>query len=162
MSSMFSCELSGDWSKAISTLKNIQNNVYPMFSAQLYENGDLVLDKIQGHIDAQDLGWTNLSEHTVELKGGDATIYVETGELRDSFKVMKVKSSQNNATIVVGIEPNQTHGDSGVKMSDLMVWLEYGTDKMPPRPLIRPVFEEVQKLIQDNWKGLFEKVVKGG
>ena len=47
-------------------------------------------------------------------------------------------------------------------MNTLMIWLEYGTDKMTPRPLIQPTFEEVQDIIKDNWEECFKKLCKGG
>ena len=82
----------------------------------------------------QDLSWTPLSEHTIELKGGDSTIYVETGQLRSGLSVRRIKSSSTGSTIFVGASPWKRH-NGGMKLSDLLIWLEYGTDKMPPRPL---------------------------
>ena len=43
-----------------------------------------------------------------------------------------------------------------------MIWLEYGTDKMPPRPLIQPTYEEVMGIIEKNWESYFKKLCKGG
>ena len=48
-----------------------------------------------------------------------------------------------------------------MKLSDLLIWLEYGTDKIPPRPLVQPTIKEVEKILQDHWKDLFEDLVKG-
>ena len=42
-----------------------------------------------------------------------------------------------------------------------MIWLEYGTDKIPPRPLVRPTIEEVEDIIKSHWKELFQELVKG-
>ena len=39
--------------------------------------------------------------------------------------------------------------------------LEYGTDKIPPRPLVQPTIKEVEKILKDHWKDLFESLVKG-
>lgn len=156
----FRLQLRGDWNKAGIYLRNLAVKLRPAFEAQLYEDGQLILDTIKGHIDAQDLNWTPLSERTIELKGGDDTIYVETGELYDGLTVRRIKSATKGSTIFVGASPWKRH-KNGMKMSDLMIWLEYGTDKIPPRPIIRPTHEEVQKVLQQHWKELFEDLCKG-
>lgn len=153
-------ELRGDWNRAGIYLKNLAVRLKPAFEAQLYEDGQLVLEKIKEHIDRQDLNWTPLAERTIELKGGDDTIYVDTGELYDGLTVRRIKSLTKGSTIFVGASPWKRH-KGGMKMSDLMIWLEYGTDKIPPRPIIRPTHEEVQKVLQQHWKELFEDLCKG-
>ena len=67
---------------------------------------------------------------------------------------------QNGATLFVGASAWKRTPD-GVKFSDLMIWLEYGTDKIPPRPLVEPTIEEVEDILKDHWKDLFESLVKG-
>ena len=157
----FTLEMTGDWNRAGLHLRNLVANLNPQFQAQFMEDGDFVLKTMQGHIDSQDLGWTPLSPHTVELKGGDTTILVETGQLRNGLSVRRIKSSATGTTIFVGASPWKHHA-GGMNLSDLLIWLEYGTDKMPPRPLVQPTIEEVQDILQDHWKDLFEQLVKGG
>ena len=45
-------------------------------------------------------------------------------------------------------------------MSELMIWLEYGTDKIPPRPLVQPTLEEVEDLLKKHWEDLMKELVK--
>ena len=127
--------MTGDWNKAGIFFKNLAVKLKPAFEAQLYEDGEFVLKTMKDHIDKQDLNWTPLSEKTIELKGGDDTIYVETGQLKDGLVVRRIKSTVKGSTIFVGASPWKRH-EGGMKMSDLMIWLEYGTDKIPPRPPI--------------------------
>lgn len=155
-----SLTLTGDWNKAGIYLKNLAVRLRPAFEGQIYEDGEFVLDKMRGHIDSQDLSWTPLADRTVELKGGDTTIYVETGQLRDGLTVRRVKSSTKGSTIFVGASPWKRH-DGGMKMSDLMIWLEYGTDKIPPRPLVQPTLEEVEDILKDHWKDLMKELLRG-
>ena len=152
--------LTGDWNKAGICLKNLSVKLKPAFEAQLYEDGEFVLEKMRGHIDSQDLSWTPLSERTIELKGGDTTIYVETGSLRNGLVVRRIKSSVSGSTVFIGASPWKHH-EGGMKMSELMIWLEYGTDKIPPRPLVQPTFEEVRDIIKNNWVNLMKELVKG-
>lgn len=152
-------EMTGDWNKAGLYLRNLAVKLKPAFEAQLYEDGEFVLEKMRGHIDNQDLSWTPLSERTVELKGGDTTIYVKTGQLRDGLTVRRIKSSVKGSTIFIGASPWKRH-KGGMKMSDLMIWLEYGTDKIPPRPLVEPTIEEVRDLLKEHWKELMKELVE--
>ena len=157
----FSLTMTGDWQRAGITLKHIQTQLAPAFKAQLYEDGEFILEKLQGHIDSQDLGWTPLSDSTIRLKHGDSTIYVETGELRDGLVVRRIKSASNGCTVFVGGSPWKHHS-SGLTMCELTIYLEYGTSKMPARPLIRPTYEEVQDIIKQHWEDLFQEICKGG
>lgn len=152
--------VTGDWNKAGIYLKNLAVKLKPTFEGQLYEDGEFVLEKIRDHIDAQDLGWTPLAERTIELKGGDSTIYIETGQLKNGLVVRRIKSTTKGSTLYVGASPWKRH-DGGMSMSDLMIWLEYGTDKIPPRPLIQPTFEEVKDILKDHWKDLMKELIKG-
>lgn len=152
-------ELTGDWNRAGIYMRNLAVKLKPAFEAQIYEDGEFVLEIMRDHIDSQDLSWTPLAERTVELKGGDTTIYVETGQLRNGLIVRRIKSSAKGSTVFVGASPWKRH-EGGMKMSELMIWLEYGTDKLPPRPLVQPTFEEVQDLLKDHWTDLMKELIK--
>lgn len=157
----FNLTLSGDWNKAGLYLQNLAVKLFPAFLAQIDEDGDFVLETMRGHIDNQDLGWTPLAQRTIELKGGDDTILIETGALRNGLSVRRIKSSAKGSTIFIGASPWKGHAPSGRKLSELMIWLEYGTNKMPPRPLIQPTIEEVEDILKSNWEGLMKELVKG-
>ena len=154
-----SLKLTGDWNRAGVYLKNLAIKLKPTFEAQLWEDGKLVLETMRGHIDSQDLNWTPLSDRTIELKGGDTTIYVETGQLRNGLTVRRIKSTVKGSTLFIGASPWKRH-EGGMKMSDLMIWLEYGTDKIPPRPLVQPTIEEVEKILKEHWQELMKELIK--
>lgn len=151
--------LSGDWNRAGLYMKNLAVKLKPAFQAQLYEDGEFVLEVMKDHIRDQDLNWTPLAQRTVELKGGDTTIYVETGQLRDGLTVRRIKSSTKGSTVFIGASPWKRH-EGGMKMSDLLIWLEYGTDKIPPRPLVQPTIEEVKDLLKEHWEDLMKELIK--
>lgn len=151
----------GDWTRAGVVLQGLSVNLVPAFKAQIEEDGNLILKTLIDHIDAQDLPWTPLAERTIELKGGDSTIYVETGYLKDNLQVRRVKSVANGFTLFIGASAWKRTPD-GVKLSDLMIWLEYGTDKIPPRPLIRPTWDEVEPVIKEHWREILKDFIKTG
>lgn len=123
----------------------------PLAQVKLYENGKLVLETMQGHIESQDLNWVPLSKSTVRQKGNDK-IYIETGALKDGLGIRKIKSAKDDVTIFIGASPWKTHKPSGLKYSDLMMYLEYGTSKIPPRPLVQPTYDELEKQLKSGWE----------
>ena len=148
-----SITLDGDWERLQRCLFGLANNLNPDFIAQFDEDGEFVVEKMKGHIAAQDLGWAPLSPNTIRLKG-HSTIYVETGTIYGSIEAKKISSGAGGCTIIVGVPAGAGH-PSGYSMGTIMGWLEYGTSKQPPRPLIRPVYDEVQSILQEHWKSLF-------
>ena len=156
----FNLKMTGDWNKAGIFMKTLAVRLRPAFELQLYKDGEFVLEKIKGHIESQDLNWTPLAERTIELKGGDDTIYIETGQLFNGLTIRRIKSTVKGSTIYVGASPWKKH-EGGMSMSDLMIWLEYGTDKIPPRPVIQPTYEEVKDILKSNWEDLLKELCKG-
>lgn len=154
------CKMYGDWSKAGVILKRLAVNLNPFAKGMLYEDGQLVLETIQGHIDKQDLNWIPLANSTVRAKGSD-DIYVETGSLRNGLTVRKIKSSKDDLVLFVGASPWKRHAPSGKKMSEILIFLEYGTSRIPPRPLVEPTFEEVKSKIQKEWRGAIADFIGG-
>ena len=161
-----SLKMTGDWKKAGVVLRNLSVRLYPAFELQLQSDGDFVLEKLRSHIDSQDLGWSPLAERTIELKGGDDTIMIDSGQFRDGLVVRRVKSSVKGSTFFIGASPWKRHTNArtgeSVPFDSLMIWLEYGTDKMPPRPLIQPTYEEVIDTITKNWETYFKKLCMSG
>ena len=154
------CTMYGDWAKAGVVLKRLAVNLNPFAKGMLYEDGQLVLETIQGHIDKQDLNWIPLAKSTVRAKGRD-DIYVETGSLRNGLTVRKIKSSKDDLVLFVGASPWKRHAPSGKKMSEILIFLEYGTSRIPPRPLVEPTFEEVKSKIQKEWRGAIADFIGG-
>lgn len=153
-------QMYGDWHKCGAVLKALSTQLFPVCKAKLYENSKLVLETMQGHIDKQDLPWEALSEITIRLKE-DEKIYIETGYLRDNIGVRKIKSAKNDITYFIGASPWKTHPESGEKFSDIMMYMEYGTITQPPRPLVRPTYEEVSKQIKKEWQDYLRDIIRG-
>lgn len=151
----------GDWKKCGMLFKALSVKLYPAFQGRLYEDSKFVVEKMQGHIDRQDLDWIPLSDITVRLKQ-DEKIYVETGYLRDNIGVRKIKSSKSDVTYFIGASPWKTHPASGKKFSEIMAYMEYGTATQPGRPLIRPTYDEVKSQFKKEWKEYLQDLVKGG
>ena len=96
-----------------------------------------------------------------EQKGHDK-IYVETGWLKENLSVRRITIKPLRSTIFVGASPWKTHKPSGKKFSELMIMLEYGTDEIPARPLIRPTWAEIEKEIKAGWRKMFKDKLRKG
>lgn len=151
----------GDWTKAGTVLQALAVKTLPNFVAQITEDADLLLKTLQNHIDAQDLGWTPLAESTIIAKGGDTTIYIESGTLRNGLSVRKVRAPANGITLFIGASPWKSHPESGRTLNEIMIWMEYGTDKQVARPLVRPTWEELKPIIVNNLSSILPDIVKG-
>lgn len=158
MSQGLELHLEGDWDRAVFSLQNLAKKLNPSFKSDFDSDAEYVLETLKNHIVRQDLGWVPLSEHTIQLKGGSKTIMIETGTLLNSFEVKPV--SGNDYSLFVGVDSG-SH-PSGEDVQDIMMWLEYGTDKMPPRPLIQPTYKEVQKELKNRWRKVLADLVNGG
>ena len=150
----------GDWDKLNQVLSKIKSSgIVPAFRGKLNDMGDYVVEKIQGHIQSQDLNWSPLSDRTIELKAGDDRIYIDTGLLMNSF-CAKVTTKGSDFCLYVGVDPNATTND-GTKLSDVLIYMEYGTDSQVPRPLIQPTAKEVTPIIKKEVAEAIKKVLRG-
>jgi hypothetical protein len=154
-------KLTGDWKKAGLMLQWLTASLSPICHARLYEDGELIVKRMVEHIDRQDLPWKPLSDVTIAIKG-NSQVYVDTGWLKENLSVRRMKTSPLKSTVFVGASPWKTHKPSGKKFSELMIMLEYGTDEIPARPLIRPTWEEMKKEIESGWQKMFKDVLRKG
>jgi len=134
--------MTGEWQTAGAKIDFIGRRLTPSATKAMRQCGEELIDVMRGHIEKQDLPWKPLARTTVIMKGS-SLIYIETGDLYENgFKVRALKSDKKGSTFFVGANPWTRHKPSGKKMNELLTELEYGTDKIPPRPIVRPSVEE--------------------
>lgn len=83
--------------------------------------------------------------HRLSLKTWEAT-----GVLKDS-----IVSKKRLGYYYVGIDPNRRYRN-GARVLDIASYLEYGTSRMPARPLFRPIFEDIRKNLDNYWMDFLE------
>lgn len=149
----------GDWTLFRDKLKSC-THINQKAKDKLQEDSKLVVEKIEGHIDRQDLSWTPLSDSTTSQKGSNE-IYIETGALRNSFNVSKVKESSKELTYHVGVPSNKVHTESGLTYNQLLEYMEFGTMTQPARPLIQPTNREIQKELKQDWVNFLKEEIGG-
>lgn len=153
----------GDWARAGTVLRGLSSRggrVTKAFKATVDRDGNIIKEKLVGHIDAQDLNWKPLSPHTIELKHGNSTVYVETGTLKKNIRARRISAPSNGYSLFIGCAP-QAHNKDGSKLSDIMIYLEYGTSKIPARPLIRPTWDEVKGQIKNDMRKTLRGLIRG-
>lgn len=149
----------GQWDEANKALSTLASDLSPTLKAVVSDSGELVLDKLRGHIYSGDLGWTPLSPDTIRIKHGNSTILVETGTLANSFTVQKFDLG-TGINVFVGI-PQGTSHPSGISADTLMLWIEQGTSRMPARPLIAPTLDEVAQELSNKWWSAMKTFIGG-
>lgn len=55
----------------------------------------------------------------------------------------------------VGVDPSKRYRN-GMKVIDIARCMEYGTSRMPARPLFRPIFEDIRKNLGSYWDDFLE------
>jgi len=82
-----------------------------------------------------------------ERKNLSLKIWEATSLLKNNITYWR---SDNNW--VVGVPRNIYYEDTGVRVHTVVRWMEYGTIKMPARPLFRPVRDRLSKDIRMYWE----------
>lgn len=142
---MIITKLTGDWNKLANKLTSLPSDIAQAKEQGLEKAGDETVKTIKGHLERQDLGWTPLDESTIKEKG-HSKILIETGTLASSIKLTEVSKD------AIFIGANDTSYPNGESVNDVLKYHEFGTETEPPRPLVRPSFNEVQPKVKNMLK----------
>lgn len=96
---------------------------------------------VVGHILAQDLPWEKLAPATRRNKTENKDmIYIDSETYLNNIKVWK-----HNGQAFVGVKKGTTYKrkSGNVSLERVAIWMEFGTSKMPARPLWGPSIEEL-------------------
>jgi hypothetical protein len=146
----------GPWDKVKLWLRRAATgSVGKQANEQLQAVGEETVKRVKKHIQSQDLGWPPLSRETIRKKG-HPKIYVDSGAFVSNIK-MQVKEGRFKTTIFVG--PTQQSTRTGLTFQQLAAYMEYGTSRMPARPVWRPSYDEV-KADNKPWEALLDTVVE--
>lgn len=93
------------------------------------------LDKLLGQLPKK-MGFTALrgavrAGAKIIMEDAKARVSVDTGDLRDSIRIQKVRARGTSVTFVVGAEKKEFYGQ----------FIEFGTSKQSARPWLRPAFD---------------------
>ena len=145
-------KLTGNWKGLMSFVNNFDTDVKKENTKYLDDKSKEIKLAIQNTINNQTENWTPLKDETVRRKGSNI-ILKETGQLVNSIEVTK----EGESTYVVS--PQGEHS-SGLSNSELAMIHEYGTERVPPRPFISPVYEEYQQKVPKEVSTIVGKTIQ--
>lgn len=148
---MSSSRLYGDWGKLKKFTKNFSKDLIPNAHNLTVTEGNRVASEIKESLLNQALPHTDIKQETKDKKNS-SKILVETGTLANSIQAIP----QGNEVIIV---PYGDHPTGDLSASELAIIHEYGTDKIPPRPFIRPAYEENKDKVGENFEDLVDNVI---
>lgn len=94
--------------------------------------------------------WEPLSPEYLEWKkqnGMSTNIWEATSLIKDSIDTWR-----NNDMYVVGIKRKIKYPDSNIPAFRVIRWMEFGTSKMPARPLFLPVKRLINSRLRKYWE----------
>lgn len=102
-----------------------------------------------------DASWAPLSAGWAETKGHGNQWYY-TGRLEKA-----IEYEIDDAGVRVGVLKPETYPESGENVARVALKLEYGTSRIPARPLFRPVFDEqIKGIVEDAAKDIKARIKK--
>lgn len=118
---------------------------------------DIYREELINAIDTQRYAkrWEPLSPEYLEWKksqGLSEKTWEATGLLRESIGVWR-----SNDKYVVGVKRDVKYPDSNVPVFRVIRWLEFGTSKMPARPLFMPVKRLLSSRMRKYWEEFLER-----
>ena len=148
----------GDWDKFRRVLVNLKDNREQYFAVG-ESIGRKIAQRIKEIIEAQEPDFAPLVEEYRQRKireGYDERIIIKTGDYLDSITVKRVESAGDELFVFVGFEDGIT--ETGLRMTELAEFLEYGTSKMPARYPITQSWEimknEIKKEVAERLKAV--------
>lgn len=148
----------GDWLAVRRLLKDLKDNIPKRFNSDLERIAQEAKLSAIKKIEKQLPSWQALSDATIEKKG-HGHIYVDTG-----FYVENIETQirYHRKRIVIEVSPADVIYDSEPFRNLRLVaaWMEYGTKRMPARPLWVHVGREMQAAINKlNRSGRYKRRV---
>jgi hypothetical protein len=132
----------GDWDVFFGGMQSLGEEDFFQECMKLFSAlGQKIEDMLKTHIVEQDLPWKPLAEYTIRLKGHDV-IFIETGDYYDGIRLETAYTGKFRAELIV--YPSGTNKKSGIDYDQIAFWQEYGTTKIPSRPLWRVVVSELK------------------
>lgn len=126
----------GNWNGLLRAFRDMGFDINTAARNGQQEAAKKLIKIVKGHIINQDLPWPKLNEHTKNAKNS-SDILIDTRLYFESINYW-----WENKTIKAGVKRG-LHYPSGVEISNVAAMLEFGTSKMPDRPVWGPSLEEI-------------------
>lgn len=131
----------GDWNGAIKFFSRMGIEIKKKAVEAQWQSVKKLKQIVIGHLLAQDLNWGKLAPSTVKNKRENkGYVLIDTETYLNAIKVWKVGN-----TSFIGVKKGTMYKrkTGNVNLERVAIWLEYGTRKMPARPLWGPSIDEM-------------------
>lgn len=148
----------GPWKETFEELAGLGEEINDAVKLATKQSAEILVDTIHKHFDNQDLGWEalNLAYQARKKSRGQSTkTLIQTGALQSSINY---EISADGLEAKVGV--NRTAGaQDEVLIGQVM---EYGSTVrgIPPRPFLKPSFEEKTEEMKDRYRKHINKVLQ--
>ena len=152
-------KLFGDWNKFKRVLTNLKDN-REQYEGVVISIADKIVERIWDIIEAQEPDFAPLVEEYRQRKireGYDERIMIKTCDYLNSITVKDIQSNGDELFVFIGFEDKET--ETGIKMTELAEYLEYGTSKMPARYPITQSWEIMKNDIKKEVAGRLKAVI---
>lgn len=153
--------LTGDWDKFRKILNNLQDN-QEQYKDVGIEIGHKIAERIWDILESQQPSFAPLAEEYRKQKireGWDERITIRTGEYLNSIKVLRIESSGDSLSVFIGVEGGKT--ETGLDMTELAKYLEYGTSRQPARYPITQSWEIMKNDITRECASRLKSIILG-
>lgn len=155
--------LFGNWGQInvhLNNLKRAKIKEKPLLGV-----GAILAEQIRRNIEEQRIDFVPLSPEYAARKaarGGDSRILIDTHQYVDSIVVKDLEVEGDTFRIVVGVADGEM--DTGISLSELAYYIEYGTHKQPGRypftltweqmreKLKQEIVSQIKVEIEEGWK----------
>lgn len=99
--------------------------------------------------------WEPLTSDYLEYKrknGLSTNIWEATSLLKESITVYR-----SDRSYVVGIDRSLKYPGTNVRVYKVIRWMEFGTSRMPARPLFSPVKRKLERNMRKIWESFLEE-----
>lgn len=141
--------ITGDWDKIQKFCSNFGKDLEKEGKKYISEQSKMVQQTVQDKIKSGE-GMKALKPSTIAKKGSNRPL-IETGTLLDSISV-----EINGLSFTV-----KPTGDnpSGLTNEQQAIYHEFGTERIPPRPFMRPSYEEVEPKLKEEISEVVSNII---
>lgn len=141
--------ITGDWDKIQKFCKDFGKDLEKEGKKYISEQSKMVQQTVQDKIKSGE-GMKALKPSTIAKKGSNRPL-IETGTLLDSISV-EIKG------LSFTVKPT---GDnpSGLTNEQQAIYHEFGTERIPPRPFMRPSYEEVEPKLKEEISEVVSNII---
>lgn len=118
---------------------------------------DIFIKEVKRCIDTQSIKWEPLSRPYLLSKvrrGLSTNIWEATSQLKNTLSVRK----STGMVLTIGWKRSEHHKGSKTPIYKIARDLEYGTMKIPPRPLFRVVFSKIERNLSRYYEEYLDSV----